>query len=613
MKHSRRWVIALALLLALLTHGVALAHARLVRSNPEDGAVLSEAPRDIYLWFDEPVAAKFSAAQLLDASGQSAGKVSRRADPGDATLLIISVPPIPAGVYTLVWEVISSIDTHGTQGTVVFGVNRTVEGLARPAPTTAVAIPPLEVTLRASLYIALALAMGSWLTAGVILNPAAFNPDVHSQVEVARARSLGLGLVGALSAVAVGNATLVWQTASLGRGTVMDLVTARYGALWLAQQGLLLITSVALAAAQRGRGWGWLSAGTALSLVALVVALKSHAAGLADNTILAVTADTLHLLAAGAWMGSLLALILTLFPWLRSGESERSVALGGWRRFGGFAALGVGVLATTGLYNTARQVASLDAWISTAYGQALAVKIGLFLGVGLAGLINSALLHPRMAAVMASLLHHPAGWTPIHRQHLPRMLITEALLGLLVLGLTGWLTAAPPARGPEFAAPNPAAKPSSSLTQVVDDLTINLQIWPNQPGSNVITIGVFNTRRPPLADILRVMIRLTYADKDLGTQTLNAKPAGKDQYQINTSGLSLAGAWRARVVVRRSGLEDSVADFDWRVEPLAPSVSPRPVLISNQPLEPTLMWLAVGILIATVMAGLAFAAVRSSR
>ncbi len=574
---------------------------------------MSEAPRDIYLWFDEPVAVEFSTAQLLDASGQAVGEAALRADPADPNVLIASPPPVPAGIYSLAWKIISAIDNHSTQGTLVFGINQAVEAVARPASAIEVSIPPLEVTLRALLYGALALVMGGLLTAGVILNPAAFDPAARSRVESARARSLSLGLAGVLFAIAVGIGTLAWQTSLLERGTLIDLLAARYGTLWLAQQGLLLITGLALIAARRGRGWGWLSAGAALILIALVQALNSHAAALADNTSPAIVANTVHLLAAGAWVGSVLALVVTLLPALRSPqESDRAVALRGWSRFGILAMLGVGVLAATGLYNTARQVASLDAWISTGYGQALAVKIALFLGIGLAGLINSALLHPRVAAVIASLLRRPAGWTPLRRQHLPLVLITEAVLGLLVLSLTGWLTAAPPARGPEFAVPNPSAKVPSSLTQSVGDLIINLQIRPNKPGPNIVTIGAFNTRRPAPADILRVMIRLTYADKDLGTQTLIAELADNDQYRLNTSALSLAGAWRAQVVVRRNGLPDSVADFDWQLEPLAPSVPPRPVLISNQPLEPVLIGLAVGIFVATIGAALVFARLRSS-
>ena len=68
------------------------------------------------------------------------------------------------------------------------------------------------------------------------------------------------------------------------------------------------------------------------------------------------------------------------------------------------------------------------------------------------------------------------------------------------------------------------------------------------------------------------------------------------------SPLSFAGAWRVEAIVRRSGMEDTVADFDWRVEPLALSTPPRPVIISNTPLAPTLTLLAFGLIIVTGLA-----------
>lgn len=239
-----------------------------------------------------------------------------------------------------------------------------------------------------------------------------------------------------------------------------------------------------------------------LAVVALagIQALNSHAAGLPDRTALAVAiaVDALHLLAAGAWIGSLLALLVGLLPLLWSPQDEwQAIALGGWRRFGVVAALSVGVVAATGLYNSARQVASIDAWIVTLYGQVLAGKIGLFLIVGLAGLSNSMLLHPRLAAIVATILRRPVGWTPFRPSHLPAILLAEAGLAVLVFVVSGVLTAAPPARGPEFEPPNSVDKPPSSMSLAADDLLVNLSIRPNKPGLNIVSVNVFNTRRPP--------------------------------------------------------------------------------------------------------------------
>jgi copper transport protein len=588
----------LALALALFTPTRALAHARLVRSSPEDGAVLSESPREVHLWFDEAIAVRLSSARWLDANGRPAGEVSLRADPANPNLVIVTLPQASPGVYSLAWKVLSDVDSHTTQGTLVFGINQALEGVARPAEAEVAS--PTEAVLNTLNYLTLAVVIGALLVGGVILRQSSFNPDDQPVLASARRRAMRVGLVAAGLALVVGAGALAWRLDNLEGIGWGELLAARFGVLWLAQEGLLIILLLAVVAARRGLGWGWPSAWIAVALLALVHGLNSHAAALSTHTALAVTVSAAHLIVAGAWVGSLIVMLITLWPLLFSKQAaDRNVAVVGWRQFGGLAALSVGLLAATGLYNAARQVASLDAWIVTGYGQALAGKTLAFLGVGLAGLINSASLHPRVAGVIRTLLRRPANAAASQRRALPIVLLIEAGLGLAVFGLTGWLAASPPARGPEFVARPAGEKSPASFTQPAEDLLINFAVRPNQVGPNLISIGAFNTRRPAPAETLRVMLRLTYQDQDLGTQTLIAEPEGDDRYRINTTALGVSGAWRAQVVVRRNGLEDSLAEFDWRVDPLTPSVPPRPTLISNAPLESPLTWLAVGVLIVT--------------
>ncbi len=594
------------ILIGLTTTGEASAHARLFRSNPEDGAVLTEAPQEIYLWFNEPVVVEFVSVELLDANAQSVGEVKLRSDASDPTLAIASMPALQTGVYSLTWKVLSNTDNHVTRGTVVFGVGQTASVPTRPSAQTEASVSVVEVALRVVNYATLSVLIGSLAMAGLVLRPNSFDPSAHDAVNAARRRIWMLSVGAAILALAISFGWLAWQSVAAERGP-FDLLRTRFGVLWLARQSSLLVLLIVLATARRERLWGQLMASLSVVTMAGIEALNSHAAGLTKQMVLGVAVDTVHLLAAGTWVGSLIALLVGLLPLLRSHQEDwRAVALGGWQRFGAVAALSVGVLAATGLYNMARQVASIDAWIATLYGQVLTAKIGVFLVVGLAGLSNSMLLHPRLATVIGSILRRPAGWRPFHPNRLPILLLTEAGLAVLVFVLTSVLTAAPPARGSEFEPLNLADKPPSSLSQTPDDLLVNLSIRPNKPGLNIISVGAFNTRRPPPAEILRVLVRLTYLEKDLGTQTLVLEPEDQGTYRLSSSAMSLPGAWRAQVVVRRKGMEDSVADFDWRVEPLALAVPPRPVMISNTPIAPALTLLAVGLVVCTGLAAIGF-------
>ena len=69
-QRRRRAVLLLGLFLSLAWIGAAanpvLAHANLVRSDPQADAVLEASPRELRLWFSEAPELRFSDVQLLD-------------------------------------------------------------------------------------------------------------------------------------------------------------------------------------------------------------------------------------------------------------------------------------------------------------------------------------------------------------------------------------------------------------------------------------------------------------------------------------------------------------------------------------------------------------------
>ena len=296
-------------------------------------------------------------------------------------------------------------------------------------------------------------------------------------------------------------------------------------------------------------------------------------------------------------MGGLLALAVGLLPLLRRDRADlASLARAGWRPFSRLAALSVGLLVATGLYSAGRQVASLDALITTQYGRALLGKVALVLAVGFFGLLNSMLLHPRLAAPLARLLRRPPGWTPLSLRRLPRLALAEASLGLLVLLATGLITASAAPRSVEYTVA-PEAVPTA-LSQTANDVVVTLMVKPNRPGRNVFTVFAASTRRPPPAEIRRVILRFTYLDQDVGRTSVTAEEVEPGRYLVTGSDLSLAGPWQIDVAVRRQGLEDSVARFNWIVAPAGES---RPVVISKRPIEVPLTIAAAGLLLTLLL------------
>ena len=614
----------LSLLVSILLIGRVQAHATLVRSDPADSAVLLEAPEEIRLWFDEAISPKFSSAQLFDVNSRPVQLVGIQTDPNDPSVLILSVPDLEPGVYSLLYKVLSETDGHFSQGVLVFGVGEGMDVGTAPVVETQETVPLPEIFLRWGNFSLIAALIGAMAVIHFILPRSGEDYFWRAIVIVTRRRVLGWTTWCAMLAFGVGVGLLLWQAITLRRNLPDGVPTqaviwqilsqTRWGWLWLARQSILLVLSVIfvwlyhLNMVQRSRSSETpiaaavsVLAGILAIMLVILQTLTGHAAAIAPHTTLAVIIDSLHMLAASMWVGGLLTLAVTLLPLsLHRRDDLVRLAQVGWRPFSTLAALSVGLLIVTGLYNTGRQVASVDALLTTGYGQALLGKIGLVVGVGLFGLLNSVLLHPHLAVPLGRLMGRPAGWRPLALRHLPGLVLAEVSLGLLVMWATGLITASPAPRGPVFTV-IPEDIPSA-LSQTVDDLVVTLQVKPNRPGQNVMTVFAASTRRPPPAEIIRVILRFTYLEQDLGRVSAKAEEVEPGRYLLGGNHLSLAGLWQIEVVVRRKGLEDSVAYFNWLV---APPGEARPVVVSKARLEQPLTIAAAGlILIGLLVSGI---------
>jgi len=401
--------------------------------------------------------------------------------------------------------------------------------------------------------------------------------------------------------ILVGIGLLFWQASTL-KGSLPEgasflsvieqtLFQTQWGMVWMARQVFYLCTGISVFFLFRGERTGtsdqasiwsksvWLII-FAFSLALIVAqALSSHAAGLAEDNTLAVISHALHLTGAILWIGGMLVLGTGLLPLVRGHwEDIGYLVQVGWRPFSKVAGFSVGLLMATGLYNSGRQVASLDALLTTLYGQALIVKLGFLLVIGYFGFVNTSLLHSSLSAFLKK-LGSSSGWTPFEVDRLPRLVMTKGGLSILVLLVTGLITAAPSPRSSTFTV-DPEDVPGAQ-SQNVDDLVITLGAKPNRPGQNVFTVFAASTRRPAPVEISRVILRFANLDQDIGRESVTLEKVGRDRYLLGGNYLQLAGNWQIDVVVRRLGMEDSVAYFNWVVTPPGET---RPVLVSKAPL-----------------------------
>ena len=239
------------------------------------------------------------------------------------------------------------------------------------------------------------------------------------------------------------------------------------------------------------------------------------------------------------------------------------------------------VVVVTGVYSAGRQVASIDALLSTTYGGSLVAKLAAVAATGTLGLLG--LLAVRRLRPSLPLLRAEAA----------------AAAGMLVAA--SLLLSSAPARGPQFA---PVARPivgSALASGNADDLLVDISAAPNRPGQNFVTATVLDTLRPPPAPLRRVTMTFSRGARQV---TVPATRLDANRWQVAGTQLSTAGGWRIGVAIERTGLERATYTTAWTVSsaPLPPGTHrPR---YSQRPLGPIMSALATALCALLVAAAL---------
>ena len=105
----------------LATVGPASAHAFPDHSDPRVGHTVDAPPPAVRIWFDGAIEPVFSTLRVEDANARRVDRNDAHVDPGDPTVLEVSLPPLPSGRYQVFWSVVAR-DGHRTEGRFPFRI-----------------------------------------------------------------------------------------------------------------------------------------------------------------------------------------------------------------------------------------------------------------------------------------------------------------------------------------------------------------------------------------------------------------------------------------------------------------------------------------------------------
>jgi len=111
----------LAVVLGGAVAPLALAHAVLLGAEPSENAIVESAPKQVRLFFSEPIDPELFALEVYDANQHRADLGDAHVTSEDRATLQTSLPDLPDGTYVVVWRVLSP-DSHVANGAHRFSV-----------------------------------------------------------------------------------------------------------------------------------------------------------------------------------------------------------------------------------------------------------------------------------------------------------------------------------------------------------------------------------------------------------------------------------------------------------------------------------------------------------
>jgi copper transport protein len=466
----------------------ALAHAQLRGAEPAAGVILEAAPAEVILSFNEPIAPL--QARWFGPDG-TATDVEARAQ--GAELIIEAPDGLAEGTHALSWRVVSD-DGHPVGGTHVFSI-----GFETGAPEAApVALPWPAAVARGALTLTLVIGMGGMVWA------------VLSQTPAPRLITWALWSVPLASLALLGGQAMDLTGDGMAALARMDNWAMAANSPFGIAAGLAVFASALTMTGHRLLvllGW---------ALAALSFASAGHAAR-AEPVALMAPLVFAHALALIFWAGALPGLILAL----RRPEAEALMV-----RFSRLAVPMVALLFLSGAVLALRQIETVSALTSTAYGWVFLAKMALF------------------ACVLALAAWHKLRLTPmlgrngaLARGQFNRSLRLELVLMLALLVLTAAFRLTPPPRAM-------ADRPQSRVELHLHgrESMADIVLIPGRPGQNRVEILPLDGDFQPFTPL---EVTLFFAKPDEGFERieLRAKMAEDGLWHAGPVHLPQGGTW----------------------------------------------------------------------
>jgi mono/diheme cytochrome c family protein len=233
--------------------------------------------------------------------------------------------------------------------------------------------------------------------------------------------------------------------------------------------------------------------------------------------------------------------------WAQSPEERVDVFNRVVPRFSRVGIICVGLLITTGVLLTVRQLPDLSAFLTTDYGRTLGIKLLLLLPLLLLAAANLLYIRPRLGR----LARHAGRPLELARRLTGRfrqLVRWETGVAVVILVVAAILTSLAPASS------SAGGKPLLFQDQA-GPYQVKLTVSPGQVGVNNFAVDVQTGNGMAVTDLHSITLIFSFLEQDLGDSFLEIREGTNGHYTASGSNLSVVGPWQVEVQVQPVGEE----------------------------------------------------------
>ncbi|MBI5377966.1 MAG: CopD family protein [Thaumarchaeota archaeon] len=544
---------------------LAYAHPEIISSDPAQSSSVSSGIDQIVIHYSETVEIGFSAIKVFDSNGNQIDNKDTKYI-GNESTLVVTTPPLKDGVYTVTSKVLSKIDGHLVDGAFVFGVGNVSVPPPKPHDITDSIYFP-EAGARFPGIVGQVMVLGSVISSIAIWSAMRKKKMIKEnlselqkfyQSRFSSVTGIGLFLVFASNIL-----MLVVQTLRLQTSASAVLQTS-FGSVWIIR---MVITVVLLAVWFLMENRSNVSNKKQILLLGLSLILIGTTTiighGAASEQLSAIIIDYVHNLIASVWIGGVIFFGFILLPILSKldGNKKELITLLAIPRFSLMIVISLGILVITGptlLWLLEDDVTLLT---QSSYGFLIMGKIGVASIMAAIGGYNQFKIQKSAERDIKS------NTVNVHRK-LGRSLKTEAVLGVILLGLVALLT--------NSSLPTSQAQQTQvqqvtngfQTSEFSENARFDINIEPFTSGSNTIVISVFDSDGNLLTDIDGLKVKVSNPQRNIAPIDIptNKVSDNKNEYQGNLT-FGFSGNWNVEIEAKRKDHVNESTSFSVVVKP----------------------------------------------